>query len=62
MGADAVDSIKSPRQAQRFLLAHDHISNLFHFRHGYVSARQYRDARAGAFGVWGDISGVAALA
>jgi putative transposase len=53
---------KSPRQAQRFLSAHDQISNLFHFRRDYVSARQYRDARAGAFGVWADISGVAASA
>ncbi len=53
---------KSPGQAQRFLSAHDQISNLFHLRRDRVSASEYRAARARAFGVWADISGVAAAA
>ena len=53
---------KSPRQAQRFLSAHDQIDNLFHLRRDHVSASEYRAARARAFGVWADISGVAAAA
>src|SRR5829696_4976211 len=53
---------KSPRQAQRFLSAHDQISNLFHLRRDRVLASEYRAARARAFGVWADISGVAAAA
>src|ERR671913_1758303 len=53
---------KSPRQAQRFLAAHDQIANLFHLRRGHVTASEYRAARARAFGMWADISGVAAAA
>ena len=53
---------KSPRQAQRFLSAHDRIGNLFHLRRDYVSAEQYRAARARAFETWADISGIAAAA
>jgi putative transposase len=53
---------KSARQAQRFLSAHDQISNLFHLRRDHVSASEYRAARARAFAVWADISGVAAAA
>jgi putative transposase len=53
---------KSPRQAQRFLSAHDQISNLFHLRRGHVPACEYRAARARAFDTWADISGVAAAA
>ena len=53
---------KSPGQAQRFLSAHDQLSNLFHLRRDRVSASEYRAARARAFGVWADISGVAAAA
>src|SRR5918998_677351 len=53
---------KSPRQAQRFLSAHDQISNLFHLRRDHVTAVRYRAARARAFETWADISGVAAAA
>jgi putative transposase len=53
---------KSPQQVQRFLAAHDQIANLFHFRRDQVTASEYRAARAGAFEVWADISGVAAAA
>ncbi len=53
---------KSPRQAQRFLSAHDQISNLFHLRRDHVTASEYRAARARAFETWADISGVAAAA
>ena len=53
---------KSPPQARRFLSAHDRIGNLFHLRRDHVTAVQYRAARTRAFGVWADISGVAAAA
>jgi putative transposase len=53
---------KSPRQVQRFLSAHDQINNLFHLRRDHVTANEYRAARARAFEVWADISGVAAAA
>ena len=51
---------KSAGQAQRFLSAHDQISNLFHLRRDHVTAVQYRAARARAFEVWAEISGAAA--
>ena len=53
---------KSAGQAQRFLSAHDQIGNLFYLRRDHVSASEYRTARARAFGVWADISGVAPAA
>src|SRR5918911_1487423 len=53
---------KSPGQAQRFLSAHDPINNLFHLRRDHVTAEQYRAARAGAFDVWAEITGVSAVA
>ena len=51
---------KSAGQAQRFLSAHDGISNLFHLRRHQVPAAQYRAARTEAFAVWARITGVAA--
>ena len=51
---------KSPGQAQRFLSAHDGISNLFLLRRHHVPALQYRAARIKAFAVWAEITGVAA--
>jgi putative transposase len=51
---------KSAGQAQRFLSAHAQIGNLFYLRRDHVSAVQYRAARAHAFKVRADISGVAA--
>jgi putative transposase len=53
---------KSPGQAQRFLSAHDMISNLFHLRRDHITADQYRAARAQAFQVWAEITGVRAAA
>ena len=49
---------KSAGQAQRFLSAHDGISNLFHLRRHQVPAAQYRAARTEAFAVWARITGV----
>ena len=53
---------KSAGQAQRFLSAHDGISNLFHLRRHQVPAVQYRAARTDAFRVWAEITSVAAAA
>src|SRR3954452_1479182 len=53
---------KSASQAQRFLSAHDQISNLFHLRRDHVPADQYRAARAQAFQSWAEVTSVAALA
>lgn len=43
---------KSPRQAQRFLSAHDPINTVFRPRRYNLSARSWRDARADAFCLW----------
>ena len=51
---------KSAGQAQRFLSAHDGISNLFHLRRHQVPATQYRAARTEAYQVWAEITGAAA--
>ena len=53
---------KSPRQAQRFLSAHDQINNLFHLRRDHLPASHYRAARTQAFRTWAEVTGVAALA
>src|SRR3954453_21921045 len=53
---------KSAGQTQRFLSAHDGISNLFHLLRHKVPATQYRAARVQAFQVWADVTGVAAAA
>jgi putative transposase len=53
---------KSARQAQRFLSAHDQISNLFHLRRDHLPADQYRAARTQAFQTWAAVTGVAARA
>jgi len=53
---------KSPGQAQRFLSAHDGISNLCLLRRHRVPATQYRAARTQAFQVWAEVTGVAAAA
>ena len=53
---------KSPRQAQRFLSAHDGINNLFQLRRHDVPAVQYRAARTQAFQVWAEVTGVTAAA
>ena len=53
---------KSAGQAQRFLSAHDGISNLFHLRRHQVPAAQYRADRTQAFRVWAEVTGIAAAA
>ena len=53
---------KSPGQAKRFLSAHDQVNNLFHLRRDHVTASEYRAARARAFEMWAEISGVAVAA
>jgi putative transposase len=45
---------KSPRQAQRFLAAHDQINNIFRPRRYCLSATSYRHARADVFCLWAD--------
>ncbi len=45
---------KSPRQAQRFLAAHDQINTIFRPRRYRLSAISYRSARADAHGLWND--------
>ncbi len=44
---------KSPRQAQRFLAAHDQINTLFRPRRYRLSALSWRHARSDAFDLWG---------
>src|SRR4051795_1187269 len=53
---------KSPRQAQRFLSAHDQISNLFHLYRDHLPAADYRAVRARAFAIWAEITGAKAAA
>ncbi|MCA1288614.1 IS6 family transposase [Salipiger bermudensis] len=43
---------KSPRQAQRFLTAHDQINTVLRPRRYQLSAISYRHARADAFDLW----------
>ena len=44
--------LKSPRQAQRFLAAHDQINTVFRPRRYQLSAVSYRHARSDAFDLW----------
>jgi putative transposase len=53
---------KSAGQAQRFLSTHDPINNLFYLRRDHITAAEHRAARARAFELWAEISGVAAAA
>ena len=53
---------KSAGQAQRFLSAHDGISNLFHLCRHEVPATQYRAARIQAMQVWAEVTGITAAA
>nr|WP_272214355.1 IS6 family transposase [Marinicella sp. W31]MDC2879956.1 IS6 family transposase [Marinicella sp. W31] len=45
---------KSPRQAQRFLSAHDQINTIFRPRRNNLPARSWRHARTDAFCLWSD--------
>src|SRR4051794_19277935 len=51
---------KSPRQAQRFLSAHDQVNNLFHLHRDHLPATEYRAVRAQAFAIWAEITGAKA--
>jgi putative transposase len=53
--------IKSVGQAQRFLSVHDQVANLFR-RPTNVSASECRHARAQAFQVWAEVTGIAGAA
>ena len=53
---------KSAGQAQRFLLAHDGISNLFLLRRNRVPVTQHRAATTQALQSWAEVTGVAAAA
>lgn len=45
---------KSPRQAQRFLAAHDQINTIFRPRRYQMKAPHYRQSRSDAFSLWAD--------
>ena len=45
-------TFKLVRQAQRFLIAHTAVSNLFNLERHLVSAQHYRDLRVSAFAEW----------
>ncbi len=45
---------KSPRQAQRFLAAHDQINTIFRPSRYRLTAKFHRHARSDAFGLWTD--------
>jgi hypothetical protein len=47
-------NIKSHRQAQRFLSAHDQINLIFCPRRNQLTAISYRHARSDAFSLWAD--------
>jgi len=49
---------KSPGHAQRFLSAHDAISNLVPRRRPRLPAAQYRAARTQAFLTWAEVTGI----
>ncbi len=49
---------KSARHAQRFLSAHDQISNLFLLSRHRMTATDYRADRAHAFEAWHDVGGI----
>jgi putative transposase len=51
--------IKSAEQAQRFLSVHNQVANLFR-RPANTNAADHRKSRARAFGVWAEVTGVAA--
>ncbi len=52
---------KSAGQAQRFLSVHEQVANLFR-RPANINAADHRRARARAFQVWAEVTGIASLA
>jgi putative transposase len=61
-GERQMKRFKSAGQAQRFLSARDGVNNLFHLRRDHLPVDQYRAARADAFQLWAEITGVAQTA
>ncbi len=57
-----IKRFKSAGQAQRFLSAHDGISNLFQLRRHQTPAAQHRAAWTQAFQTWAEVTGVTASA
>ena len=53
---------KSTRHAQRFLSTHSPIHNHFQLRRHLISATEYRAARARAFTIWREVTGLALTA
>lgn len=53
---------KSVRHAQCFLSIHSRIHNHFQLRRHCLAAADYRDARDAAFGIWREVTEVAACA
>ena len=53
---------KSARQVQRFLSAHDRITNLFHLHRDHLPAAESRAVRAQAFAIWAEVTGSRAMA
>jgi hypothetical protein len=47
-----MERFKSPRQAQKFLAAHDQINSVFRLNQYRLSAISYRRVRADAFDLW----------
>jgi putative transposase len=53
---------KSPRQAQRFLSAHDQVANVFPRRRDHDTAASFRSDRTQAFATWAVVTGIAMAA
>ena len=53
-----MNRFKSVRHAQRFLSAHDQISNLFLLSRHRMTATDYRAERTHAFEAWHDVGGI----
>jgi putative transposase len=49
---------KSAGQAQRFLSAHDQITNVLHLRRDPVTAAAHRASRTQTFQVWAEICSI----
>ena len=53
------ERVKSPRQVQHFLSAHDQVANVFPRRRDHHTAANLRFGRTQAFTTWADVTGVA---
>ena len=54
--------LKSSRQVQRFLSAHDQIPNVFLRSRDHDTAGDLRSGRTQAFATWADVTGIAMAA